>query len=106
MRRITPQQLMNGKRRKKKQKRDMDPVNLKKAVFGLGGYRHNHPPSISLGNKVTSSRDENCPRRGLVQFSSLGHVTSIPCEKDDRAVISSVLVVRSNGIPVPFINKN
>jgi hypothetical protein len=38
---------------------------------------------------VTSPRDENCPRRGLVQFSSLGDVTSIPCEKDDRAVISS-----------------
>jgi hypothetical protein len=78
-------------------KRDMDPVNLKESVyikrkmlmFGLGGYRHSHPPSISLGNSVTSPRDENCPRRGLVQFSSLGDVTVIPCEKERRAVISS-----------------
>jgi hypothetical protein len=62
-------------------------------MFVLGGYRHNHPPSFSLGNSVTSQRDENCPRRGLVQFSSLGDVTSIPCEKDDRAVISSILLL-------------
>jgi hypothetical protein len=59
MRRITPQQLMNGKRRKKKQKRDMDPVNLKKAMFGLGGYRHNHPPSISLGNNFVHCNQNN-----------------------------------------------
>jgi hypothetical protein len=74
----------------------MDPVNLKKSLyikqkmlmFGLGGYRHNHPPYISLSNSVMSPRDENCtsPRRG--QFSSLGDVTSIPCEIESQAVIS------------------
>jgi hypothetical protein len=87
MRRITNQQLMNGKRRKKKQKRDrhkrdMDPVILKKSLnikqkmlmFGLGGYRHNHPPSISLGNLVTSPRDENCPRQSYFKYRYLLHV--------------------------------
>jgi hypothetical protein len=80
-------------------KGDMDPVNLKKSLyikqkmlmFGLGGYRHNHPTSISLGNSVMSPLDENCPRRGLVQFPSLGDVTSIPCEIESRAVISSIM---------------
>jgi hypothetical protein len=79
----------------------MNPVNIKESLyikqkmlmFGLGGYRHNHPHSISLGNSVTPPRDENFPRRGLVQFSSLGDVTSIPCEKERRAVISSTVVL-------------
>jgi hypothetical protein len=39
--------------------------------------------------QVHERQEEKKETEGLVQFSSLGDVTSIPCEKDDRAVISS-----------------
>jgi hypothetical protein len=76
----------------------MHPVNLKKSLyikqkvlmFGLGGYKHNHRPSIWPGNSVTSPRDENCPRWGLVQnYHPSGTSPRYLVRKIDRAVISS-----------------